>query len=80
MPANRPARLAAVPDNLRSLVDSRLAEWDALPAPFQQEFLDNERTLHYFTHVDATNNPALTTTSSADMASAPSRFPAPNCS
>jgi hypothetical protein len=29
-------------------------EWDILPPPLQQEFLDNERTLHYFSHVDPT--------------------------
>jgi hypothetical protein len=56
-PANRDARLAQVPDNLRDLVMSRLEQWDALPAPSRQEFLDNERTLHYFSQVDPTNVP-----------------------
>lgn len=56
-PTNREARLAAIPENLRDLVRSRLEQWDALPPGFQKEFLDNERTLHYFTHVDATNTP-----------------------
>jgi hypothetical protein len=56
-PANRDARLAQVPDNLRDLVRSRLEQWDALPAPSRQEFLDNERTLQYFSHVDSTNAP-----------------------
>jgi hypothetical protein len=55
-PTNRAARLLMVPDDLRGLVKSRLEQWDALPGPFRQEFLDNERTLRYFTHVDATNN------------------------
>jgi hypothetical protein len=54
-PASRDARLAQVPDNLRTLVASRLEQWDALPAQFRQEFLDNERTLYYFSRVDATN-------------------------
>ena len=56
-PADRGARLAQVPDNLRDLVSSRLDQWDALPPPSRQEFLDNERTLQYFSHVDSTNAP-----------------------
>jgi hypothetical protein len=56
-PANRDARLALVPDNLRDLVRSRLEQWDALPPQSRQEFLDNEQTLHYFSHVDPTNTP-----------------------
>ena len=56
-PTNRAARLAAVPDDLRDLVKARLAQWDILPPPLQQEFLENERTLRYFTHVDSTNGP-----------------------
>jgi hypothetical protein len=55
-PANRDARLTAVPEDLRDLVHSRLEQWDALPLEFQKEFLENERTLRYFTHVDATNS------------------------
>jgi len=56
-PTNRANRLAAVPDTLRDLVKTRLAQWDILPPPLQQEFLENERTLRYFTHVDSTNGP-----------------------
>jgi hypothetical protein len=56
-PTNRAERLELIPDDLRRLVDSRLGQWDALPSEFQKEFLDNERTLRYFTHVDATNSP-----------------------
>jgi len=58
-PADRAARLAAVPDDLRDLVKARLAQWDILLPPLQQEFLENERALRYFSHVDATNNPPL---------------------
>lgn len=54
---NRAARLAQVPEELRQLVQTRVNEWDILPPSLQQEFLANERALHYFTHVDATNNP-----------------------
>ena len=51
-PTNRAARLAQVPDDLRKLVQNRLDEWMILPPPLQQEFLDNERTLSYFTQLD----------------------------
>jgi len=56
-PADRAQRLAAVPDDLRDLVKARLAQWDILPPPLQQEFLENERVLLYFTHVESTNVP-----------------------
>jgi hypothetical protein len=61
-PANRTASLAQVPDDLRDLVNSRLAQWDALPQQSRQEFLDNDKALHYFAGVQTTNaaaaNPA----------------------
>lgn len=56
-PANRAPRLALVPDDLRELVNSRLAQWDALPPQSRQEFLANEQTLDYFSHVESTNVP-----------------------
>jgi hypothetical protein len=56
-PENRAARLAQVPDDLRGLVQSRLAGWSILPPSLQKEFLDNEGILRYFSHVDSTNNP-----------------------
>ncbi len=55
----RAERLVLVPEDLRGLVQSRLKEWSVLPPALQQEFLANERVLHYFTHVDATNSPPL---------------------
>jgi hypothetical protein len=55
---NRDARLARTPDDLRGLIESRLEQWDALTPELRREFLDNERTLRYFTHVDTTNNPS----------------------
>jgi hypothetical protein len=58
-PTNRDARLAHAPDDLRDLIKSRLEQWDALPPELRQEFLDNERALRYFTHVDATGNSSL---------------------
>jgi hypothetical protein len=57
---NRAPRLAQVPDDLRGLVQSRLAQWDLLPPPLQQELLANDRTLHYFARVDTTNAVAAT--------------------
>ena len=56
---NHAARLALVPEDLRALVKSRVDEWDILPPTLQQEFLANERALHFFTHVDTTNSPPL---------------------
>jgi hypothetical protein len=54
-PTNRDARLTQVPDNLRDLAKSRLEQWDALPPQFQQEFLENESALQYFSSVNPTN-------------------------
>jgi hypothetical protein len=56
-PTNRTAQLAMIPEDLRGLINARLEQWDSLPAQFRQEFLDNERTLHYFSRVDSTNAP-----------------------
>jgi hypothetical protein len=57
---NRAALLAQVPDDVRDLVKSRLEQWSILPPPLQQEFLDNERTLHSFVEqAGATNDIAI---------------------
>lgn len=56
-PAQREARLKLVPEDVRGLLEPRLAQWDALPPALQQEFLANEKTLRYFTHVEASNAP-----------------------
>jgi hypothetical protein len=58
-PTNRAAQLAQVPDDLRGLVNARLDIWIILPPPLQEEFLENERALRYFTHLDLPNNPML---------------------
>jgi predicted Fe-S protein YdhL (DUF1289 family) len=58
-PADRGAQLAAVPDDLRNLVQARLSQWEILPPPLQQEFLENERALRYFTQVDASGGPLM---------------------
>ena len=56
-PADRAQGLAQVPADLRELAKSRLTQWDLLPPPLQQEFLANDKTLHYFTRVQPTNPP-----------------------
>jgi hypothetical protein len=58
-PTNRIARLAAIPDDLQPLVKNRLQQWDILPPPLQTEFLESERSLRYFTHVDPSQSPPL---------------------
>ncbi len=57
-PAEREARLARVPPDLRELAKTRLALWNLLPPPVQQEFLANDKTLHFFAQVETTNRPA----------------------
>ena len=55
-PADRAARLAQVPEDIRELVEDRLNQWTILPPPLQQEFLENERTLRYFASVDVSGS------------------------
>jgi len=50
---NRNAQLQAVPAEDRELVAARLAEWDALRPEVQQELLQNEATLQYFSEVNS---------------------------
>ena len=54
---NRTAQLAQIPDDVRNLVQTRLEGWSLLPPTLQQEFLDNERILHYFARLDVSNHP-----------------------
>jgi hypothetical protein len=54
-PETRAARLAAIPKDMRELVENRLGQWDILPPPLQQEFLDDERAMSYFAEVNSTN-------------------------
>jgi hypothetical protein len=55
-PAERGARLEQLPPDVRELAKSRLTQWDLLPPQLQQEFLANDRTLHYFARVETTNS------------------------
>src|ERR1019366_3531410 len=50
--AERDEELAQVPEDLRSLAQARLAQWDLLPPAVQQELLAEDSTLHYFAQVD----------------------------
>jgi predicted Fe-S protein YdhL (DUF1289 family) len=52
--ANRTARLALIPVEQRELLEARLEEWDKLPPNVQQELLDNEAAISYFTELEAT--------------------------
>jgi len=58
-PSNRAVRLAQIPADMRELVQSRLNQWIILPPQLQQEFLDNERALRYFAHLDVSNYSTL---------------------
>jgi hypothetical protein len=59
-PDARAARVAMVPDDFRPIVEARLAQWDALPPDLQKEFLENDKTLHYFSRLETTNQSATT--------------------
>jgi hypothetical protein len=52
-PGDRTGQFARVPAELLPLVQSRLAQWDSLPAPLQQEFLAHDATLHYIAQPSA---------------------------
>lgn len=52
-PTNRASQLQAIPEATRSLVETRLKEWDALSPDVRKELLDNEATLRYFTEVES---------------------------
>ena len=54
-PTNRTAALAHLPNDLRDLAQARLDQWSILPPPLQNEFLENERTLHYFADLEPGN-------------------------
>ena len=45
---NRAGRLAQVPEDLRPLVESRLAHWNVLPPGLQQQVLEEDRNLQLY--------------------------------
>lgn len=59
-PEKREAQLAQVPKDLRELVQARLEQWKILPPTLQEEFLANDRTLHYFALLPSAHPPAAT--------------------
>lgn len=52
-PTNRATRLATMREDMRRLVEERLARWDMLPPPMQEELLNNEMTARYFTQLES---------------------------
>jgi hypothetical protein len=54
---NRATQLAAVPDDIRDLVQDRISQWDLLPSPLQQKFLEDESVLKYFERVKLIGGP-----------------------
>ncbi|MGH7939508.1 MAG: DUF3106 domain-containing protein [Limisphaerales bacterium] len=52
----RAVQLAAVPTDLRGLVQSRLMQWEILPPALQQEFLDNEHIAGYFAGLSSSHD------------------------
>jgi hypothetical protein len=57
-PTNRTQQLAQVPEDLRDLVKNRLIQWDLLPPPLKQEFLDNDRAADYFVRIMPPGSPS----------------------
>ena len=43
----------------RKLVEARLAQWDLLPPPIQEQMLNNEMTARYFSQLETNRNLAL---------------------
>jgi hypothetical protein len=58
--AEQALQLAKVPGDLQDLVKARLNQWNLLPPQLQQEFLANDKTLHYFARVESTNSVTVT--------------------
>ena len=52
---NRPALIAHIPEPMRTAVETRLETWNLLPPPMQEEVLENEQTVRYFTQLGIAN-------------------------
>jgi hypothetical protein len=52
-PQQRAARVAQVPESLRSVVEQRLATWDRLRPDAQREFLESDGLLQYFLRLES---------------------------
>lgn len=51
----RRAALAQVPESIREAVAARLDHWQLLPPPMQEELLENEQVVRYFTQIGITS-------------------------
>lgn len=51
-PANRAASLAAVPEELRTMIGERLRAWDALLPEARREILESEQSLSHFIRLE----------------------------
>lgn len=64
-PAQRPALLVRVPEDLRPLVEERLTQWDLLPPDLRKEAMESQLARNYFARVESTtpieprNEPAM---------------------
>jgi len=50
---NRADRLALLPEQDRKMIESRLQDWDKLPAPVQQQLLTNQEAIRLFIQREA---------------------------
>jgi hypothetical protein len=50
---NRAAQLALIPEEDRKLVQERIQIWDILPPGVQEELLDQDMTVRYFTRLES---------------------------
>ena len=71
---NHDRALAGIPADLREIVRTRLTEWDILPQPLKEEFLENEKALYYFAGVRRPDNGAEDVALAAQRARISSQF------
>jgi hypothetical protein len=50
-PGDREARLQDVPEDIRDVVEDRLAQWRLIPPSFQQQLLENQAALQLFSRM-----------------------------
>lgn len=51
-PEERAERLKLVPDDIRDLVEDRLAQWDMIPPIFRDQLIENQATLQMFSRMN----------------------------
>ncbi len=57
--AERSTALAAVPDDVRPMIDERLRSWDVLPEDGRREILESERSLSHFVRLESADSGEL---------------------